>query len=70
MASRKTGRKTKSKKNGGGPTMSTSKHTRKQRIHIKPDENKQKTKEHMNEVSKKVKDSKHWENRNAYYKKK
>lgn len=60
-------RKTKSKKYGGGPTMS--KHTRKKK-YMKKDENKQKTKEHMTEVSKKLKDSKHWENRNAYYKKK
>jgi hypothetical protein len=69
MASRKShkkGRKTRSK-NGGGPTVS--KHTRKQQIHIKIDENKQKTKDHMMEVSKKVKDPKHWENRNKHYKK-
>ena len=58
----------KSRKNkGGGPTMS--KHTRKQKNHIKSklDEKKQKTKEHMTEVSKKVKDPKHWEKRNKYY---
>ena len=69
MVSKKNGRKTRSKKNkGGGPTMSTSKYTRKQ-TPILLDKTKQETLNHVTIVSNKTKDPKHWENRNKYYKK-